>query len=238
MPLITARILLRLLLILAITVTGLACADEAGKQSTTAATAMSPLSIDPQRDHIRGAPDAEFSLIEYSDFACSFCRRFHPTAKRLINDSAGKVNWAYRHFPLNGHKPGAQQLAEAAECVAELGGTTAFWRFTDIIVMRPKRSRKSNDSSTLPAFVQKAARTAQVDTDALADCLKSGRQRARVLADEKRALQMALTGTPASVIINNKTGEWFVRQGAASLQTLKSDIAKLSNNFKTPPQAP
>jgi len=194
-----------------------------------------PLPIDRQRDHIRGKADAPFSLIEYSDINCPFCRRFHPTAKRLVKDSAGQVNWVYRHFPLVGHKPEAQQLAEAAECVAELGGNTAFWRFIDIIVMQPKRKATIEATSPhqLPATVARAAKTVQIDAAALADCLQSGRHTAKVLGDENNALQMHLLGTPANIIINNQTGEWLVRQGAASLPTLKADIAKLSTHISS-----
>ncbi|GEM_PF-2228747 len=199
-------------------------------QQITTKVTTPPLPIDSQRDHIKGKIDAEFSLIEYSDFDCPFCRRFHPTAKRLIKDSGGNINWVYRHFPLVGHKPGAQQLAEAAECVAELGGNTAFWRFTDAIIMQPKRGQKimQENPGILPESVKKAARVARIDVNSLADCLDSGRHAARVLSDENNALQMGLLGTPANVIVNNKTGVWFVRQGAASLEALKADIAKLS----------
>ncbi len=189
-----------------------------------------PLPIDRQRDHIRGEADAPFSLIEYSDINCPFCRRFHPTAKRLVKDSAGQINWIYRHFPLVAHKPEAQQLAEAAECVAELGGNTAFWRFIDLIVMQAKRKATLESSSPgqLSAAVARAAKIVQINAAALADCLQSGRHMAKVLADENNALQMHLLGTPANIIINNQTGEWLVRQGAASLPTLKADIARLS----------
>jgi protein-disulfide isomerase len=37
-----------------------------------------------ERDHIFGNPGAEMSLIEYSDFECPFCKRFHETAKQVV----------------------------------------------------------------------------------------------------------------------------------------------------------
>jgi len=220
------------LILLTLGMVGPTFADPGVKQPAVSSVKADtqPLPIDRQRDHIRGKADAPFSLIEYSDINCPFCRRFHPTAKRLVKDSAGQINWVYRHFPLVGHKPEAQQLAEAAECVAELGGNTSFWRFIDLIVMQPKRKAKIEATSAdqLPTAVARAAKTVQIDASALANCLQSGRHTAKVLADENNALQMHLLGTPANIIINNQTGEWLVRQGAASLQTLKADVARLS----------
>ncbi|PIR69325.1 MAG: hypothetical protein COU47_03055, partial [Candidatus Niyogibacteria bacterium CG10_big_fil_rev_8_21_14_0_10_46_36] len=49
-------------------------------------------------DHIRGATDAKVTVIEYSDFNCSFCARLHPTLTRIVEEYDGEVNWVYRHF--------------------------------------------------------------------------------------------------------------------------------------------
>ncbi|MBE0618991.1 MAG: thioredoxin domain-containing protein, partial [Burkholderiales bacterium] len=75
------------------------------------------------RDHIRGDTAAPVTLVEYSDFECPFCKRFHATAKRLVDESKGQVKWVYRHFPLDELHPGkARKEAVASECAAEIGG--------------------------------------------------------------------------------------------------------------------
>ena len=94
--------------------------------------------VSPARDHIYGNPDAEISLIEYSDFECPFCKRFHPTAKKVVEAYVGKVNWVYHHFPLEFHNPGAQKEAEVSECANELGGNEAFWKYADLIYARTR----------------------------------------------------------------------------------------------------
>ena len=81
-------------------------------------------------DHYRGAKDAKIVLVEYSDFECPFCQRFHPTMTQILQDYPTDVAWVYRHYPLSFH-PSAQKAAEASECVAKLEGVEAFWEFAD-----------------------------------------------------------------------------------------------------------
>jgi protein-disulfide isomerase len=84
-------------------------------------------------DHVRGNKDARFLLVEYSDYSCPFCARFHPTAQQLVEEFDGELAWVYRHFPLDQLHPTARSEAEASECVAKLAGEDAFWSFTDAL---------------------------------------------------------------------------------------------------------
>jgi protein-disulfide isomerase len=79
------------------------------------ARARSLRPVSAESGHILGNPQAGFSLIEYSDTECPFCKRFHSTAHQFVKDYDGKVNWVYRHFPLASHNSGAQKQAEATE---------------------------------------------------------------------------------------------------------------------------
>ncbi len=89
--------------------------------------------IDPATDHIRGNPKASIAVIEYSDFECPFCHSVHPTYQKLLEQNNGNVMWVYRHFPLTFHAE-AMPLAVGAECMNELGGAEAFWKFTDAVM--------------------------------------------------------------------------------------------------------
>lgn len=82
-------------------------------------------------DHIRGSSDAPITIIEYSDFQCPFCIRFHPTMLQVMAEYEGRVRWVYRHLPLTAIHPEAEPAALAAECAGELGGNDAFWQFAD-----------------------------------------------------------------------------------------------------------
>jgi len=87
-------------------------------------------------DHIRGAKNPKITLVEYSDFQCSFCKRIHPTLIKILENYGDDVAWVYRHYPLDAMHPNARSAAETSECVAKYGGNDKFWEFIDIIYER------------------------------------------------------------------------------------------------------
>jgi len=93
--------------------------SEVQKKAQAQEQAKAARKVDSGRDHIRGEASAEVSLIEYSDFECPFCKRFHGTPASLMGRYAGRVNWVYRHYPLDFHNPAARREAIASECAAQ-----------------------------------------------------------------------------------------------------------------------
>lgn len=67
-------------------------------------------------------------IVEYSDLDCPYCKRVHPELEAVVANNPDVV-WIYRHFPITKLHPNASIKAEASECVAKIGGDTAFWEF-------------------------------------------------------------------------------------------------------------
>ena len=95
--------------------------------------AISPSFSITENDHIRGNPDASITIVEFSDFQCPFCTRFHPTVKQALAEYGDQVRWVYKHFPLSQIHPEAISDAEASECIAEQKGGDGFWNFADAL---------------------------------------------------------------------------------------------------------
>jgi protein-disulfide isomerase len=179
--------------------------------------------VSKERDHIYGNPDAEISLIEYSDFECPYCKRFHPTPKQVVKAYQGKVNWVYRHFPLGFHNPLAQKEAEASECVAELGGNDAFWKYSDLLY---QRTQSNGNGFPIDGLAPLAAEIG-LDEDEIQRCMDSGRHEERVQEDSANGGKSGVSGTPGNILLNNKTGKAKIRPGALPLDALKSEIDQL-----------
>lgn len=172
------------------------------------------------KDHVLGNPNAKISLIEYSDFRCPFCQRFHSTPRQLMEEYGDDVNWVYRHFPLSSHDPEATLQASASECVAELGGNDAFWEYTDVLF-----TKGPADSASLAA----AAADLGVSTSEFNECLESERHVAKVKSDMSSGAEAGVTGTPGTIVLNNETGAAILVSGAQDASKFKEAIDELLN---------
>jgi protein-disulfide isomerase len=179
--------------------------------------------VSASRDHVYGNPNAPVSLIEYSDFECPFCKRFHATADEIVDAYGGKVNWVYRHFPLSMHNPGAQKEAEASECVAQLGGNDAFWKFANAIYARTKSNGNGFPLDQLVPLGKEIG----LDEKQLKECIDAAKYASRVQEDLDEGIQVGITGTPANFLLRNDTGEVILKVGAQPSDAIKPDIDKL-----------
>lgn len=175
------------------------------------------------QDHIRGNPEAEVIIVEYSDTECPFCIRFHNTMKQIMDEYGkdGKVAWVYRHFPLTQLHPQAFKQAVALECAGELGGNLKFWEYTDRLYAVTPGNNGLADSE-LP----KIAEYVGLDVDKFNLCLISGKHDDRVRADMENAQLTGGNGTPWSIVIT-KGGDKYPLNGAQPIATIKQLIDAL-----------
>ncbi len=174
-------------------------------------------------DHIRGNPNAELFIVEYTDTECPFCVRFHQTMKQVMNiyGKEGKVAWVYRHFPLESLHPKAFQESVALECANEVGGNDKFWAYVD----RLYETTPANNGLD-PAELPKIAAYVGLDVSKFNTCLSSGRYDEKIRADIENAQATGGAGTPWSIIIS-KDGTKTAINGAQPYAAVKQTIDAL-----------
>lgn len=172
-------------------------------------------------DHTLGNPDAAVTLIEYADYECPYCKEFHSVIEQMVTDYQDDVRLVFRHFPLSIH-PNAGKEAEAAECVAELGGNEAFWQYTSAIFQRTQSGGTGFPLSNLAPLAGELG----VDETAFTTCLDSGRYAAYVRESQQTGVRAGVSGTP-SVIAFNTFGTVQLIPGQVSYNELKRVIDAL-----------
>lgn len=170
-------------------------------------------------DHIRGNKNAKIALIEYSDFECPFCKKFHPTAQQALEEYGDQIMWVYRHFPLDQLHPKADKEAEAVECAAKFGGEDAFWALTDKIY----EITPANNGLDLDALPDLAAEIG-LNRATFETCLDSGEMAQKVEDQYQSGLRAGVTGTPGNILLNIETGDTVMLPGAVPYDQLKQSI--------------
>ncbi len=175
----------------------------------------------PGDKSIYGNVNARFTLVEFSDTECPFCKRFHDTPKQLVDNSKGNVNWQWKHLPLGFHNPAAKRQAMAAECVREQKGNKAFWVFIDDVFQHSRGNGQGVPN--LAALVEGVG----ADVDQVQECMSEGRYSDKIDQEAQQAANNGINGTPATFVVDNTTGKTQLLTGAQPPQAIMAAIRKM-----------
>ena len=155
-------------------------------------------------DHVLGNKDSDLVLFEYSDYHCPFCKRFYPTSEKLAKED--NIAVVFRPMPLV-HANTATVLHEAAECVADIEGNDAFWKFSSVIFEKGTAVNKDN-------YTDEFSDLGITKTDEIKKCVADGTFKEKVQKSIQEGYSLGVNGTPASILKNIKTGEVQFINGA------------------------
>jgi protein-disulfide isomerase len=163
--------------------------------------------VDPRRDHIRGAPDAPVTLVEYGDFQCLYCQQAESVVRKLLQGFSDDLRLVWRHLPSPHVHPDARLAAEAAEAAGVQG---AFWELHDTLLAHQQELR--------PLDLARYAKDLELDIESFREALTRRRYAERVADDIATAEASGVTGTP-TFFINGKR-----HHGAYDADTLASAL--------------
>ena len=172
-------------------------------------------------DPMKGNPDAELTIVEFSDFQCPFCMRFYVQTMPLIEEAyidTGKINFVYRDFPLQHHQ-NAVPTHIAAECADEQG---AFWPYHDIL-FETQNTWKSLPSETIFVQLVKYADDLGLQISEFESCLNSASFVQEIQMDYREGVEYGVRGTPAFFIGNEEDG-YVLLSGAQPFEVFQNVI--------------
>ena len=138
-----------------------------------------------------GVKTAPLTMVEFTDYQCPFCQRFHTTSfselKKAYIDT-GKLRFYSRDLPLDFH-PNAMRAAQAARCAIEQG---KYWQIRDVMGANPDKL----DLEHLVGF----AADLKMDTGSFRACVTSEKYKNAVQSDVVEAMKIGANGTPTFVV--------------------------------------
>ena len=181
-----------------------------------------PLEISADNDPIIGNPDAPITIIEFSDFQCPFCARFHIETLPTIMEEyieKGDVKLVFRDFPLQNIHPNAVPASVAAECANEQG---KFKEMHDILFERQNEWSNLETVYVIDLFSQYSEQI-NLEQEQFTSCLSTGKYVKEIQNDLNDGRTYGITGTPGFFVGNQEIG--FVElKGAQPFESFKKVI--------------
>lgn len=141
--------------------------------------------------HAIGKDSAPLTLIEFLDYQCPFCRRFHSETftelKRNYIDT-GKVRFVSRDLPLEFH-PFSLKAAEAASCVGDQG---KYWEMRDALL--------ASSPTLSDDVIAKLGDSLSTNIADFRACLSAERHKGDVQKDAQEAATIQIKSTPTFVL--------------------------------------
>lgn len=176
--------------------------DEMGKLSgrVEKLEALVPSQKQPEKVSLRlgdaprlGDPKAKLGIVEFSDYQCPFCRRFHletlPQLQKSYID-AGKVALMVKGFPLDFH-PQAMNAALAMNCFGNQDAKK-FWDVQGDLFAHQDRLGED--------FYKELVKKYALDQQKFESCVGDAKQKKLVEDDLRYAQSLGVEGTPTFYI--------------------------------------
>ena len=136
-----------------------------------------------------GPANAPITIVEFSDYQCPFCRRWHDQVYQpLLNEYPGKIRLVYRHLPLTSIHPEAFSAAEASMCAGE---QNAYWPFHEKLF-----SSESLGNTVYTQYAQDLG----LDMSTFEACMADHKYQEAVQFDLDFAVNLGVRSTPTFFI--------------------------------------
>ena len=170
-----------------------------------------------------GNPNAKITIVEFGDYQCTFCYKFHDETMKKINQEyikTANVNFIYKDFPLNGEQ--SILASEASYCAQK---QNKFWEYHDTLY---NNWGGENTGWITENVLQGFARDVGLNMDEFSQCLENSEYRQKVLDNEQFAREIGINATPSFLIFNDS--ELYRIIGAQPFDRFEQAIQELGNS--------
>lgn len=172
-----------------------------------------------------GKDNAPLVLVEYTDYQCPFCQRYHNDAFAQIKANfidTGKLRYISRDYPLPFHE-NARRSATAARCAAEQG---KFWELRHTMIVNANQLQ----ADKLGGYAQSVS----LDVPKFQACVDSDKYRAAIDKDIAEGTAAGVSGTPSFVLgrIENGKLQGVRMVGAAPYAQFEAKIQDMLKTVK------
>ena len=172
---------------------------------------------------ILGNPNAKITIVEFGDYQCTFCYKFHDETMDKIYEKYvenGEINFVYKDFPLNG---AASILASEASYCAQ--NQDKFWEYHNMLY---DNWAGENTGWITNNVLLEFAKESGLNLDQFNSCMNNSIFYQKVIENEQFAKKINIDATPSFLIFNEN--EVYRIKGAQSFEIFEQAIQELGTN--------
>jgi len=146
-----------------------------------------------------GNTNAPITILEWGDYQCTFCYKFHQNTLDIINEDfikTGKVKIIFKDFPLNGAD--SKLAAEASYCAQD---QEKYWKYHDELYKNWGGERTgwiTRESLT------KFAEIVEIDVEKFNKCLDDHKYENKVDLLYEFGKEIGIDATPSFLVFNDQ----------------------------------
>lgn len=130
-----------------------------------------------------GASEPMITIVQFSDFACPYCKESFPNIREISNIYKDEVKLIFRDFPVIAEQ--SESLAMAGRCAGEQG---LFWIMHDKLFLSQGISERQE--------ILSLAAQIGLDLERFIECFDTNKYAQAVIEDYEDAYSLGITGTP------------------------------------------
>lgn len=159
-------------------------------EAAASTSQVTRIEVDAGGDPSLGPIDAPVTIVEFSDFTCPYCQRWHlEVSQALFDRYPEQIRFVYKDFPIVGGGRAGFLGAQAAHCAEEQG---AYWDFHDALF--------SGAYVVDSAGIDQVAVDLGLDLDPFKECMVEARYAEEVRDDFNYGVSLGVTSTPSFFI--------------------------------------
>ena len=148
---------------------------------------------------VMGDPNAPITILEWGDYQCTFCYKFHQNTLNVINEEfieTGKVKMIFKDYPLNG--PDSKLAAEASYCAND---QDKYWEYHDQLYENWAGERTGwVTRESLSQF----AESINLDVVKFNKCLDESKHKNKINLIYEFGNEIGIDATPSFLIFNDE----------------------------------
>lgn len=154
--------------------------------------------LEVEKSPFKGAGGAKVTIVEFSNFQCSYCLSSSVKIKELLEKYPKDLKYVFKHFPfqLQGKPFELSEMAAAAQEVSP----EAFWTVHDFLFSNEGQTFAKLEKEGVKQKVEQILKEKGYDVKAFQTALEAGKGKKRVEEDVAVGKKIQVIATPTTIV--------------------------------------